>query len=97
MPIEILLKIEKKVTKRVKDIFGLSRHDLLILLCCRSMEESLYSLVNNHGLDRGLTVKRLKILEVSGIIRKESTGRKKLIVLSKKAQEAIRFVEDIKI
>jgi len=97
VPIENLLKIEKMITKRVKDEFGISRHDLLVIICCRSMEESLYSLENTHGLDRGLTMKRLKMLKSNGFIAKESAGRRKVIKLGEKAQEVIRFVEGIEV
>lgn len=97
MPIESLLKIEKMITGRVKEIYGLSRHDLLVITCCRSMEETVYSLEKEHDLDRGLTVKRLKILESNGFLIRDQLGKRRIIKLTEKAQEVIRFVEDIKV
>jgi len=97
MPIESLLKIEKMITGRVKEIYGLSRHDLLVITCCRSMEETVYSLEKEHELDRGLTVKRLKILESKGFLIRDQLGKRRIIKLTERAQEVIRFVEGIKV
>ena len=95
--VEKLLKIEKAISKEVKNEFGLSRYDLLIIICCRSTEESLYSLENTHELDRGLTMKRLKILESKGFIEREPQGKRRIIKLTEKAQKVIRYVEKIKV
>ena len=97
MPIESLVKSEKMITGRVKEIYGLSRHDLLVISCCRSMKETVYSLEKEHELDRGLTVKRLKILETNGFIVREAMGKRRIIRLTERAQEVIGFVEDIKV
>lgn len=97
MPIEKLLKIEKMITGRVKELYGLSRHDLLVITCCRSMEETVYSLENDHELDRGLTVKRLKLLESNGFVVRDNIGKRRIIRLTERAREVIDFVEDIKI
>lgn len=97
MPIESLLKIEKMITGRVKEIYGLSRHDLLVITCCRSMEETVYSLEKEHELDRGLTVKRLKILESNGFVVRDALGKRRIIKLTERAQDVINFVESIKV
>ena len=97
MPKESLLKIEKMITGRVKEIYGLSRHDLLVITCCRSMEETVYSLEKEHELDRGLTVKRLKILESNGFVVRDALGKRRIIKLTKRAQNVIKFVESIKV
>ncbi len=97
MPIEKILKIEKMVTGRVKETYGLSRHDLLVITCCRSMEETVYSLENGHELDRGLTVKRLKVLESNGFVVRDNIGKRRIIRLTERAQEVIDFVENIRI
>ena len=93
--IEELLKLEKRICKRVKEKFGVSRHDLLIIICCRSMAESLYSLENTHELDRGLTMKRLKVLESYGFIERKAQGKRKIIKLTERAQKVIEFMEGI--
>lgn len=94
MPIEDLLKVSKRITQVVRDGFGLSRHDLLILLCSRSGRESLYTLQRKHGLERGLTIKRLKLLEERKFIERIAKGRRRIVLLTDRAFEVIRFVEE---
>jgi len=97
MPIEKLFKIEALIFRATMEKYGVTRHDLKILSCCRNSEESLYSLEMNHGLDRGLTMKRLRFLEVEGFITREPKGRKKVVVPTERSRELIEFLENIKI
>lgn len=95
MPIEKILKIEELIFKSAIKKFEIARHDLKIISVCKGSEESLYSLVNLHGLDRGLTSKRLGVIEGKGLIVRRSVGKKKVISLTEKAWEVIRFIEQI--
>jgi|GEM_PF-1639884 len=95
MPIEQILKIEELIFKSAIKKFEIARHDLKILSACKNSEESLYSLVNFHGLDRGLTSKRLGIIEDKGFILRRCVGKKKVISLTEKAWEVIKYIEQI--
>ncbi len=94
MPIEDLLKVSKKIARSVRDGFGLSRHDLLILLCSRSGRESLTTLEREHGLKRGLNIKRLRVLEEREFIERTARGRRRTILLTDRALEVIRITEE---
>lgn len=57
----------------------------------------MYSLENDHELDRGLTAKRLKVLESNGFVVRNRMKKRRIIRLTERAHEVIDFVENIKI
>ena len=60
------------------------------------MKGTLYTLERDHGLERGLTIKRLKLLEGKEFIEREEQRTKKVIVLTEKAFKVVRYIEAIK-
>lgn len=97
MSIEELLEIEKLLFSATMEKFGVARHDLKIISACKGSEESLYTLENRHNLDRALTIRRLKVLEAKGFIKRNKVGKAKIIELTDKSNEVIRFIESINI
>ena len=97
MSIEDLLEIEKLLFSATMDKFGVARHDLKIISACKGSRESLYTLENKYDLDRALTIRRLKILEAKGFIKRNKVGKAKIIELTDKSNEVIRFIESINI
>jgi len=97
MKIEQLFKIDEMILSITREKYKISRFDLKILSICRDSEETLYSLFAKRGLDRSLAFKRVKVMEERGFIVRELLGRKKIIRVTERSLEAIKFIESISI
>jgi len=97
MPLEILLRIETMILRYAKERFELTKHDLLVMSCSKNGGETLYTLTTSYGLDRGMTSRRIKILEERDMICRSEVGRNKIISITKEGLLILEEIEKIKI